>query len=276
MLRRTWNQSKKDMKQRIIGLVPAAGKATRLFPLPFSKELYPIGHMRFKGHDDLRPKAVCIYLLEKMKNAGIKDVYIILRKGKWDIPAFLGDGSLLDMNFAYLMMNLPFGVPYTVNQAFPFTHDAIVAFGFPDIIFQPENAFNELLDRHKKSKADIVLGLFPVDMPDKFHMVESDPDGRVKKIVINPQKTQLKYTWIIAVWSQTFSNFLQKEIKDINKKNGKEELTESTVNKRELQLSDIIQKAIDSNLNVEGVIFPQGSCLDIGTIDDLTRALNQH
>ena len=264
------------MKQRIIGLVPAAGKATRLFPLPFSKELYPIGHMRFKGCDDLRPKAVCIYLLEKMKNAGIKDVYIILRKGKWDIPAFLGDGSLLDMNFAYLMMNLPFGVPYTVNQAFPFIQDAIVAFGFPDIIFQPENAFNDLLDRHKNSKADIVLGLFPVDMPDKFHMVESGHDGKVKKIVINPKETHLKYTWIIAVWSQTFSHFMQKEIKEINEKKRKVQLTERTLNKRELQLSDIIQNAIDSNLNVQGVVFSQGSCLDIGTFDGLTRALMQH
>ena len=264
------------MKQRIIGLVPAAGKATRLFPLPFSKELYPIGHMRFKGRDELRPKPVCIYLLEKMKNAGIKDIYIILRKGKWDIPAFLGDGSLLDMNIAYLMMNLPFGVPYTVNQAFPFTQDAIVAFGFPDIIFQPENAFKELLERHKKSKADIVLGLFPVDMPDKFHMVESDHDGRVKKIVINPKETHLKYTWIIAVWSQTFSHFMQKDLKDINRKKRKVEFTGRTLNKRELHLSDVIQKAIDSNLNVERVIFSQGSCLDIGTFDGLTRAVIDH
>lgn len=258
--------------QRIIGLVPAAGSATRLSPLPFSKELYPLGHVRFKDIDGLRPKPVCMYLLEKMKIAGIEDIFIVLRKGKWDIPAYLGDGSLLDMNFAYLMMNLPFGVPYTLNQAFPFTRDAIVAFGFPDIIFQPENAFKELLDRYNQSKTDVVLGLFPVDMPNKFHMVETSHDGRIKKIVINPEMTHLKYTWIIAVWSQTFSHFMQISLNNIDRKNNKTEFNGRRFNKSELQLSDIIQKAIDNNLKVEGVIFSQGSCLDMGTSDGLIRA----
>ena len=269
------NKIDRDMKQRIVGLMPAAGEATRLSPLPFSKELYPVGHMRLKRSDDLRPKAVCIYLLEKMKLAGIDDVYIILRKGKWDILAYLGDGSLLDMNFAYLMMNLPFGVPYTLNQAFPFIRDAIVAFGFPDIIFQPENAFKELLDRHNTSQADIVLGLFPVDMPAKFHMVESSNDGRVRRIIMNPTATHLKYTWIIAVWSQTFSHFMKIKLEDIDSKQEKLELGGRTSNRVELHLSEIIQSAIDSNLNVERVIFSQGSCIDVGTFDGLTRAVIQ-
>lgn len=262
-----------EKNQKIIGLVPAAGQATRLSPLPFSKELYPLGHMCFKDTDDLRPKPVCMYLLEKMKFAGIKDVFIVLRKGKWDIPAYLGDGSLLDMNFAYLMMNLPFGVPYTLNQAFPFTRDAIVAVGFPDIIFQPENAFKKLLERHNRSKADVVLGLFPVDMPNKFHMVELSIDGRVEKIVKNPTRTHLEYTWIIAVWSQIFTHFMNINLKHVNRKKAKTEPVNRRFYKKELHLSDIIQNAIDNNLTVEGVIFSQGSCVDIGTSDGIIRAL---
>ena len=172
--------------KRIVGLIPAAGQATRLAPLPFSKELYPIGQMRIKGSDELRPKPVCIYLLEKMRAAGAKDVYIVLRKGKWDIPAYLGDGSSLDMNLAYLIMGLPFGVPYTLDQAYPFIQEATVTFGFPDIIFQSAGAFNELLDRQETSQADVVLGLFPVDKPYKFHMVELSRDERIQNIVLNP------------------------------------------------------------------------------------------
>jgi glucose-1-phosphate thymidylyltransferase len=264
-----------DKNKRIIGLVPAAGKAARLSPLPFSKELYPIGYMRSKENDELRPKPVCLYLLENMKIGGITDVYIILRKGKWDIPAYLGDGSLLGMNFAYLLMNLPLGVPYTLSQAFPFTRDAIVAFGFPDIIFQPENAFQELLDRHDISKADVVLGLFPVDKPNRFHMVELGHNGSIDKIVKNPTETHLKYTWIIAVWTQAFSHFIQINLENIDRKKEKIELGERAFNKRELHLSDIIQKAIDTKLKVEGVIFSQGSCIDVGTSEGLICALKQ-
>ena len=96
--------------QKIIGLIPAGGKAARISPLPFSKELYPVGFQNLDNGRSLRPKPVFTYLLEKMRLANITEAYIVLRKGKWDIPAYLGDGKLLNMNLAYLMMNLPFGV----------------------------------------------------------------------------------------------------------------------------------------------------------------------
>lgn len=259
-------------KKRIIGLVPAAGIATRLSPLPFSKELYPIGCMRFKGSDELRPKPVCIYLLEKMKTVGIRDVYIILRKDKWDIPAYLGDGSSLDMNLAYLMMGLPFGVPYTLNQAYPFIKGAIVAFGFPDIIFKPDNAYKALLTRQAKSKADLVLGLFPVTKPNKFHMVELNNDRQIEKIVLNPTSSHLKYTWIIAVWTQTFSHFMHIYLTDINREKYKIDVGTRKPKEKELYLSDIIQHAIDTGLKVEGEIFQEGDCIDIGTQEDLITA----
>jgi glucose-1-phosphate thymidylyltransferase len=267
------NYRPQKRSNRIVGLIPAAGQANRLAPLPFSKELFPIGPMRIKGSVELRPKPVCIYLLEKMRAAGARDVYIVLRKGKWDIPAYLGDGSSLDMNLAYLMMGLPFGVPYTLNQAYPFIQEAVVTFGFPDIIFQSGSAFNELLDRQEITQADVVLGLFPVDEPSKFHMVELGRDGIIHNIVLNPVATQLEYTWIIAVWTRTFTQFMHQYLTDIIEKTGKIEILAGASRKMELQLSEVLQNAIDRNLKVEGVIFSEDSCLDIGTYDDLARAV---
>ena len=77
-----------------MGLVPAGGKGKRISPLPCSKELYPVGF--HDAHEDLglRPKVVSHYLLEKMRLANITKTYIILRKGKWDIPAYFGDGKI--------------------------------------------------------------------------------------------------------------------------------------------------------------------------------------
>ena len=114
-------------KPEVIGLIPAAGKANRLAPLPCSKEMFPIGFGTTKENHNLIPKVVCHYLLEKMRLAGITNAYIVIREGKWDIPAYFGDGSILGLNLAYLMMGLPFGVPYTIDQVYPFVQDAIIA-----------------------------------------------------------------------------------------------------------------------------------------------------
>src|SRR4029453_16965520 len=108
----------------LVGVIPAAGLATRLSPLPCSKELYPIALSDASEADPVRPKAAGHYLLEKMKVAGVTKVYVVLRKHKWDIPAYWGDGSELGMNLAYLVLDTSLGVPFTIDQAYPFVQNA--------------------------------------------------------------------------------------------------------------------------------------------------------
>ena len=79
--------------REMVALIPAAGQATRLAPLPCSKEVYPVGSRAVNGHG-IRPKAVCEYLLEKMQVAGITKGYIIVREGKWDILAILATADV--------------------------------------------------------------------------------------------------------------------------------------------------------------------------------------
>ena len=79
----------------VVGLVPAAGRARRLGLLPVSKELYPIGFTRDSETGDLRPTVASHHLFEKFRRAGVGSAYVILREGKWDIPAFLGEGQLV-------------------------------------------------------------------------------------------------------------------------------------------------------------------------------------
>ncbi len=221
----------------------------------------------------LRPKAVCHYLLEKMRLAGATKAYIILREGKWDIPAYLGDGTMLDMHLAYLMMNLPFGAPYTLDQAYPFAQNALVAFGFPDIIFQPDDAFVQLLARQAATDADIVLGLFPAHQPQKMDMVDLDDDGRVRQIVIKPHQTHLRYTWIIAVWTPVFARFMHEHLAAIQKEYERDNAGSNAPENRELFVGDVIQAAIHNDLRVETVPFPNGAYLDIGTPGDLVKAV---
>ena len=190
-----------------------------------------------------------------------------IRKGKWDIPAYLGDGSMLDMHLAYLMMHLPLGVPYTLDQAYPFVKDSMVVLGFPDIIFSPADAFASLLTRQAESNADVVLGLFPAHQPHKTDMVDLDADGRIREIQIRPTRTNLRYAWIIAVWTPAFTQFMHDYLIGLQDQSRRSDIGSNLTGRRELFVGDVIRAAIDNHLVVEGILVQDGIYLDIGTPD---------
>jgi glucose-1-phosphate thymidylyltransferase len=257
-----------NLTQTIVGLLPAGGRATRIAPLPCSKEIIPIGFHPRESPFGLRPKVAAHYLIEKMQAAGAQKAYFILRDGKWDIPGYFGDGSMVGMPLGYLMMGPPDGVPFTLDQAYPFIGGATVLFGFPDILFQPADAFARMLQRQANTGAELVIGLFPAHRPDKMDMVELDSSGRVLGVTIKPLQTHLRYTWIIAVWGPCFSDFLH-DFVALRRK-----APAPALGHRELYLGDVIQAAIEEGKRVENVLFQEGIYIDIGTPEDLTMAVH--
>jgi len=256
----------------VIGLIPCGGQATRISPLPFSKELYPIGFQ--PGWDAKpRPKVVCHYLLEQMRQAGITKTYFVLRSGKWDIPAYFGDGTMVKMHLGYLLMGVSYGVPYTLDQAFPFVQQALVALGFPDILLQPDDLYERLIARQQRTQADVVLGLFPCDRPEKAGMVDFDETGKVYRVIEKPTATNLRFMWGAAVWNSTFTYFLNQQLVAEEAKFIQEG---SPKNRKEIPIGDIIQAAIAAGLRVEAEPFDRGTYLDIGTPDDLVKAVRQY
>lgn len=246
----------------VVGVIPAAGTASRLGLLPCSKELLPVGFSRDHTGQLLQPKAVGHYLLERMHKAHVSKVYIILRKGKWDIPAYFGDGKRIGASLAYLMMDLPYGVPYTINQAFHFIKDSMIIFGFPDIIFQPQNAYLQLLKKQKESKSDVVLGLFLAHPKHKGDMVTLGQNGMIESIQVNPGPLCTGHTWIIAAWAPRFTHFLNEYIAFHQNSQRENQIDASNFN--ELFMGDIFQAALEIGLSVKTVYFSKGSFLDIG------------
>ena len=257
----------------VIGLLPAGGSAKRVHPLPCSKELFPVGFYSAGERKNGQPKVISHYLLERMRHADVKKAYFILRQGKWDIPAYFGDGKMLDMHIGYLIMDLPFGVPFTLDQAYPFLKNAKIAFGFPDIIFEPEDAFVQLLSKQESTNADIVLGLFEASSPQKMDMVDFDNQGNICKIEIKPTNTQLRYTWIIAVWTERFTEFIHQFV--LEQKNRYAVETNDNLKNMEVFVGDVIQAAVNTDIKIENVIFAEGQYLDIGTPDDLAKAVQR-
>ena len=262
----------KRIERKIVGLIPAAGKAERISPLPCSKEIYPVGFDNSSENKILRPKAISQYLIESMQQVYISEVYIIIRKGKWDIPQYLGSGKWMDMDFAYLIMDLPFGVPFTLDQAYNFVKDDIVVFGFPDIIFRPQDAFNPLLDKGFSSSADVVLGLFRAPQPYELqHMVDFDSSGRVSGFQINPSQTALRYTWIIAVWKPKFTRFLHEYVSSITRTSRKGDTLNTDSMIEEISMTRVFEAALHKGLVIDSISFKEGFFLDIGSPENLER-----
>ena len=219
-------------------------------------------------HQDPAPRArarpLCAPLLESLREGGVDRAVIVLRQGKWDIPAFLGqDGAGLGIELIYRIIEPTASVPETLAEALPFLDRCRVALGFPDIVFEPRDAFRQVIARQDATGADAVLGLFPCDRGHKADMIAFDDAGRVQRLVIKQPGHDLEFTWSIAVWTPRFSGFLRQTV----------EQARAESRARELYVGDVLQLAIDQGLVIETVRFADGFSLDAGTPDDLTRLL---
>jgi len=253
--------NEKSKQTSVIGVVPMAGLAKRLGNLGCSKEIYPVESAK-GGTEGSKPKVVCEHVLEKMQRAGIDKIYIILRDGKWDIPACLGDGSKQGLNLAYLMMGLPHGTPYSIEQAYPFIQDSIVVLGFPDMIFAEEDIYTRLVSHLELVDADVALGIFPADRPEKTDMVDMADDGSVRRLVIKPTHTDLRYCWGVVAWTPVFTHFMHNYLASHQN---------IAATQPELFVGNVIQAGIESGLSVYGVTVSEQPFLDIGTPEDLER-----
>lgn len=242
----------------VIGVVPAAGHARRLGNLPCSKELLPLAY-----RSDGRPVTPCGLLLEGMAGSGIDRVLLLIRTGKWDLPAFFATGAdTVGVELAYRVVRETASSPETLAAASPFLGDEVVALGFPDILTHPPDAFSALLRHREETGADVALALFPTSRADKADMVEVDSDGGLRRLWIKAGRRDLPFTWGLAVWTPVFTRLLLEEV-DRHRPAGD----------RELYVGDLIQDAVDRGMRVETLPFPDGLCLDVGTPEDLAQAV---
>lgn len=255
---------------KFYGLIPAGGIGSRLGTIPCSKEIYPVIR---KTADGIVRSVICENLIRYYRLAGITEICCILRPGKWDIPAYLRDGSEFSVNIAYLVMTHPYGTPFTLDQAYPFVKGYGVALGFPDMVCTPENHFERLKEKLTQTDADVVLGLIKTGSYKTWDMVAFDGDA-LSDIVIKEDRPDLTYGWAHAVWGPSFTEFLHEQIQRRLKSNDiKSSRADGTP--RELYIGDIIRDAMKDGLRVDYFKFEDGTARDLGTPEELLRYLAQ-
>ena len=253
------------MQNSLVGLIPAAGEGTRISPLPGSKELFPIGFRETHVGDEiqLRPKVISQYLVDNMHEAGVQKIYTVLARGKTDIMDYFGSSKEYGCNIAYLLDNNVRGMPYTLDVAWPWVQEHTVLFGMPDTIFTPADTFSQLLAKHRDKNADLTLGIFPTQCPEKLCPVRLDASDRILTMTDKPPHSDIMNTWGCAVWGAGFSEFMHRY------------LEASVPNDGETCLADVFLTAIDEGLSVFGHFFSDGEYIDIGTPIDLVVAVRR-
>jgi glucose-1-phosphate thymidylyltransferase len=169
------------------GIIPAAGRGSRIQPLAFSKELLPVGS-RVNGGTE-QPRAVSEYLVERMLAGGADKLCFVISPGKSDILEFYG-GAYRDASIAYVVQPQPAGLCDAVFRACPLvpSHEPLIV-GLPDTVWFPENALADLPD-------DVLsFLLFPVDQPQFFDAVVVDRTGRVQEIQVKQQNAASRWIW---------------------------------------------------------------------------------
>jgi glucose-1-phosphate thymidylyltransferase len=195
---------------------------------------------------------------------------VVLRHGKEDVAQVLEQQKILPVEIVWTEATP--SVPHTLARAGESLRGHRVALGFPDILFEPLDAFAALDRRQQDSSADVVLGLFPSDRPGATDMVQLDAASRPIDIVIKDPDCTLEYTWQMALWTPRFTDFLCAAVS----RQLSPQLAEVELAEVELQVGDVLRTAIAQGLAIEAVVFDQGSSLDVGTETTLARVDPSH
>ena len=193
---------------------------------------------------------------------GIRRQFVIIRPGKWDIPAYLVNGRHLGAELSYLVADASPSVPHSLDTAHAFVQSSEVALVFPDIVFRPRNAVAETIALRDSSSADVALALVPSRRGDKVDMVDIGDAGDVRRIVAKPGAGVAGWTWVAAAWGTAFTQFLHDFLA------GGPALPGRT----ELYVADVLNVAIGAGLSIRAATFPDGDALDVGTAGDLAEA----
>lgn len=246
-------------KSDIIAVLPAAGKASRLGPLPCSKEILPLQPDGIGSYSPSPGSRVVIEdALHMLGENGIHDAIVVTAPGKEDIADYLGAGPVGGVRVSYRVRANSPSVPHTLLTACEDLQDEDILIWFPDILVSPRDAVSQLAATHAASAADVTLALVPSDRGDKVDIVECEESGRVLAIYPKPGAGVSGWTWIAGLWSAKFTAYLRRTVATLQP--GAE---------REMHVGDIINAACEAHFIIQSVNFPTGKALDIGTPEDL-------
>ncbi len=177
------------------GIILHGGHGTRLRPLTHTgpKQLLPIAN-----------KPMSQYCLESLKDAGIKDIAIIIGGiGANKVREYYGDGKEFDVNITYIEQDFPRGIAHAIKLCKQFVENSKFLVFLGDNIIQKN--IKEYAKEFENSMSDATILLCEVENPSRFGIADVK-DGRIIKIMEKPKEppTNLAVTGIYFLTPKIF------------------------------------------------------------------------
>jgi len=251
------------MNDAMIGLIPAAGYATRL-KYPIAKELWPV-------QLENRIFPLIEQTMINMYQANCDHQIYVVRGDKPEIMRHVSTVLPRHIHKSYVCQNYQGtastspGLVDAIHASYHLIKHKTVLFGMPDTLVRPSNCYDQLIEIIDQG-ADIAMGIFKTETPEKFGIVDFDDkdyyqDDEYKGITVTKIYDKVAnsgtYMWGILIWKPTFTALLHK-------------LYEEYVS----DFAVILNEAIKEGFNVRAHIIEEGSYCDFGTLDDIVRYNN--
>jgi dTDP-glucose pyrophosphorylase len=236
----------------IVGLIPAAGGGTRLYPFSRAvpKEMYPI-----------MGKAVIEHCVENLKEGGVKKIFMVVGYQKGALMDYIGDGSLFDVDVAYVYQMQRGGLGHAILQGKNWINSTFVTL-LGDSFIEPKDEINRLILAHKKEKPIATVLLFKVKDARGYGVVKfkemSSGCGEIEKMIEKPTPEQAEeyrngngefYALCGGyVFEPEIFSFIERT---------------SPGAKNEIQITDAMAFALKDGKKVYGVVL-EGKYLDVG------------
>ncbi|MEL7670008.1 bifunctional sugar-1-phosphate nucleotidylyltransferase/acetyltransferase [Methanobacterium sp.] len=156
------------------GVLLTAGEGTRMRPLTLTR---PKTMLQVGG------KPILQYNLEALRDAGIKDIIMVVGYKKEAIEDYFEDGSSFGVNIDYITQEKRLGTAHAINSACDMINDEFIVLN-GDIIVDPE-LIVDLIAKYESEEASSILMLTEVEDPSSFGVVEIENDI-IKNIIEKP------------------------------------------------------------------------------------------
>ena len=237
--------------EEIVGLIPAAGSGTRLYPFARAvpKEMYPI-----------LGKAVIEHCVDNLKAGGIKKMFMVVGYQKGALMDYIGDGSFFGVNVAYVYQMKRKGLGHAIYQGKDWIYTTFVTL-LGDSFIEPKDEIKELIELHVKKKPLATLMLFEVTDPKgyglaKFKSIENGC-GAVESVIEKPS-AELASSYRVngGYYAMCGAYVFEPRIFDYIAKT-------KPGAKGEIQITDALALALKNGEKICGMVL-KGKYLDIG------------